>query len=464
MRLELEHITFVADRWSVPAGSEESPLDEYSIGEFFAAAGDRCIYAGSYSSGEVNSLGSSSMQSDVVTLIAKVERTNQRSFVLSGSAFQALISGNRYLLLADPVKPQTGENEIFVLVWDLSPIYTAIKEDQRIVLVYLLFNVLILTVIGFFRLVNLVIKPMDRLITVADQYQLSNSFFYSVGKEYSEFDQLNTSLGNMLKRIESDHTVLQENVKSLEQINRELIKYQDEVVRAEKLASVGRLSAGLAHEIGNPITIIQGYIELLQKDDLSEEQKRNYGDKALEELHRVNKLIGNLLDYARETKKEAEPIQIDDSLLENVQDIVGYEKEWANVELRSAFEPALIVHGNRESLRQVLLNCVLNGIDAIHAHGEKLEQGVIEVNAFKDESEGNLSVLITIKDNGVGISEDQRQSVFDPFYSTKHAGKGTGLGLYVSHLIIENMGGRIGIESNEQGGATLTIELPGCED
>ena len=151
-------------------------------------------------------------------------------------------------------------------------------------------------------------------------------------------------------------------------------------------------------------------------------------------------------------------------MLENIQDILGYDLEGINVDLRSKIESDLVVYGSRESLRQVLLNCVLNALDAIHACEENLEKGIIEVSAKKGESTGKATVLIEIRDNGIGVSEEQSTRVFDPFYTTKPTGKGTGLGLYVSHLIIEVMSGRIWIEPNKQGGATVCIELPGYED
>lgn len=461
---ELEHIQQAIHGWSDEVLSLTHTFDESQLKEFCAGAQQRCIYAGSYSSNQLSSLASSSLQSDVVQLIAKIEKTNQLEFSLSGSVLQALFVGSRYLLIADRINSPKVKDDFFLLIWDLSPIYVAIKRDQRIVMVYLLFNVLILTVIGFFRIVDLVIKPIDRLISLADQYQISNSVFYAEGKEHSEFGQLNTALGNMIKRIESDHVTLQANFTSLEQTNRELMKSQDEVVRAEKLASVGRLSAGFAHEIGNPITIIQGYIELLQKSDLSNSKKLQYGDKAIEELQRVNKLISNLLDYARDTTREVEPIRIDQSLIENIWDIVGYDQDCANIEFRSKFESGLVIYGNREPLRQVLLNCVLNAIDGIREKGDDPEQGVIRVTAVKGESEGASKVLITIEDDGVGVSEEQSKRVFDPFYTTKPAGKGTGLGLYVSHLIVDAMGGKIWIESNENRGARVSIQFKAVED
>lgn len=464
VRSELTHIQWVVDKQLFPDSSFTRASYENIGEEFCTDAVDRCVYAGLASADELDHLESSGVQADAAQLLAEVERTNQRSFSLSGSAFRAFFSDTRYLLLADPVKSQTGEDEIFLLVWDLSQIYTAIKQDQRMILVYLLFNVAILTVLGFFRLVNLVIKPIDRLISVADQYQVTDSFFYSEGKDHSEFGQLNAALGNMIKRIESDHTALAENFESLEKANQELIKSQDEVVRAEKMASIGRLSAGFAHEIGNPITIIQGYIELLQKPNLSEAQKQDYSTKALEELQRVNTLISNLLDYARETKKESKPIQIDESLLENMRDIVGHEKAWTNVELLSTFEPSLFIFGSMESLRQVILNCILNAVDAIHARGEIRQSGVIEVHGRKYGAAGHAVVLIEIRDNGIGVSNELRSRVFDPFYTTKPPGEGTGLGLYVSHLIVESLGGRIWMESNEKEGATVWIELPEYED
>ncbi len=122
------------------------------------------------------------------------------------------------------------------------------------------------------------------------------------------------ALNTMLMRIESDKKALNDSIASLEQTNEELIRTQKEMVRAEKLASVGRLSAGLAHEIGNPIGIVQGYIELLQQDGVSAEEKVQFAERALSELDRINRLIRQLLNYAGSSPEKIAEIIIDDDL------------------------------------------------------------------------------------------------------------------------------------------------------
>ena len=126
---------------------------------------------------------------------------------------------------------------------------------------------------------------------MSESYHDSDALFFSGEQKRSEFGQLSMALNGMLYRIESDREKLRQTVTSLEAANATLVKTQKEMIRTEKIASVGRLSAGLAHEIGNPIGIVQGYVELLQQADLDPADKQQFAQRALSELDRINKLI-----------------------------------------------------------------------------------------------------------------------------------------------------------------------------
>lgn len=463
VRSDSELVNLIADDILQNQTTAGTAPNNLGVDKWCALFESRCVAAG-FSSGEgLDEAVPSALVQPLTRLLEQVEGSGSRAIDVYGSVTEALVMGQRYLLLIERVESGNGGSGLFFILWDLSHIYLTIKSDQRIVLVYLLVNILFLSVIGFFRLANLVVRPIDSLIDKADQYQVTNTVFYAEGKEHSEFSQLNAALANMLKRIESDRDALQANVRALEQSNLEIEAAHREIVQAERLASVGRLSAGFAHEIGNPITIVQGYVELLKRPEINDQQKQEYGEKALEELERINRLIRQLLDYARETGKASEQVLIDEHMLEGVIDIIHIEKERAHIRVSSDFEPGLTCVGSREAIRQVLLNCLLNAIDAIVENCHSGYEGLVEIRGYKkgDDSIGKMRVEIT--DNGTGLTEDQINHAFDPFYSTKPIGKGTGLGLYVSHLIVESYGGRMWIHSNENRGATVFIELPLCK-
>ncbi len=349
-----------------------------------------------------------------------------------------------------------------ILVLELDSIYELIKEDQKIILVYLFVNLLLLSVVGLFRMIKLIVRPIDRIVEMTDSYQATDSLFFSTHGDSNEFGRLNMALNNMLTRIEKDKSLLRETIDSLEHANEALRKAHQEMVRTEKLASVGRLSAGLAHEIGNPIGIIQGYIDLLRQDSLSLEERQQFSRRAVSELERINGLIRQLLDYAGTSSGVFERIEINEDFVDTIIDLVKLRNKRDNVVMQTKLEPGLAVQGNREGLQQVLLNCAMNALDAVQERGQDF-CGEIILRAEKTDhadTAGQPGVEISIIDNGIGIEAEAVDSLFDPFYTTKEPGRGTGLGLFVSHSIVEAHGGKLTVENNEDEGVTVRITLP----
>ena len=264
----------------------------------------------------------------------------------------------------------------------------------------------------------------------------------------------------MLSRIESDRRQLRASVASLEQANNQLIASQKEMVRAEKLAAVGRLSAGLAHEIGNPLGIVQGYLELLENNDLHREERHQFCQRSISELNRINKLVRQLLNLTR-IPAGGDSLTPVYTILNDLVEILKTQKDMASVEILLQCEDNNIQAAiDGTALHQVVLNCLLNAVDAIKEKSSEAPGRIIlscETKIARDETP---SLLISIQDNGAGIEEAHLENVFDPFFTTKEPGKGTGLGLSVSYAIIEAAGGRMWVESMKDEGTTMRIELP----
>ncbi len=338
-------------------------------------------------------------------------------------------------------------------------------ENKNIILVYFIINVLILTVIGFFRLVKFVVRPIEKLVALTDSYSdfdIDGVNFLSLS-EKNEFGRLSTALNRMLHRIETDRGKLRATVNSLEKANEQLLATQQEMVRTEKMASVGRLAAGLAHEIGNPLGIIQGYLELLQDKDISAADKKDFIARVDAELARINRLIRQLLDFSRPAKSEAQLISLH-GLLTDLIDMVQVQARMKEVEILTDFtaEPDT-VWADENQLKQVFLNCLLNAADAIAEKSEEAGRIEISTRLISNESatEEDQDVLrVTVRDNGIGIAAEDLSSVFDPFFTTKEPGRGTGLGLSVSHGIVENMGGSITAVSEKGQETSIIVELP----
>ncbi|MEW5924390.1 MAG: ATP-binding protein [Candidatus Zixiibacteriota bacterium] len=247
---------------------------------------------------------------------------------------------------------------------------------------------------------------------------------------------------------------------------RQLVKFQMETDRtraqlehASKLASVGELAAGIAHEINNPLAIISEEAGLM-RDFINPEFGQNLKCEDLiphlenihESVFRCRDITRKLLGFVRRTEMDMKRLNIH-QLLDGVLDgILGHEMAVSNIEVVRKYGldvPELVTDGNQ--LQQVILNIVNNGVDAI-GHGP----GKITVAT----SVKSKFVRISISDTGMGMSPEQMEKIFLPFYTTKEVGKGTGLGLSVSYGIIKNLGGKIEVESVPRKGSTFTINLP----
>ncbi len=378
---------------------------------------------------------------------------------VKGTKWAIVSFGGKSLIVARPILTGLKRNSALGLVIELEPVYQAITSNFKILAVYLLVNALILTIIGLFRMFSLVVKPIERLVNISESYQVSNTFDFTGTEVGSEFSQLSMALNSMLLKIELDREQLKKTVNSLETANKELVQAQKEMVEAEKLAAVGRLSAGLAHEIGNPLGIIQGYVELLQQENICSDDKQQFANRAFNELDRIGRLIRQLLNFARAKPQPFEEFSLQDVLVE-LKEMFVAQYSSSNIKFINKIGDECRVEGDRDGIKQVLLNCILNAFDSVDVFcGDKLGRASVKVTL--DVNSGTQeSVLITIEDSGIGIREDQRKYLFEPFYSTKDPGKGTGLGLSVSHSIIEKHGGRMWIDGEDKKGAIVSIEIP----
>jgi len=150
----------------------------------------------------------------------------------------------------------------------LDGFYNAMRQSHKFVLLYIITNAVLLTLFGLYRMVHLTINPINRLVKKAEEYRDDNQFVFKTEREENEFGQLSRSLNRMMTRISNDKETLKRSLSSIESANIEIKKAQKEIIRAEKLASVGRLAAGIAHEIGNPIGIVFGYLCLLKESSI----------------------------------------------------------------------------------------------------------------------------------------------------------------------------------------------------
>src|SRR6202790_1736475 len=227
---------------------------------------------------------------------------------------------------------------------------------------------------------------------------------------------------------------------------------QAKLAHSEKMASIGRLVSGVAHEVNNPLAAILGFTDLLLENPAMPENAREDLQIILHETQRTKDIVQDLLSFARQRPVQREPVQVNTVLRQTIK-LRSYDFASHGVEVREKFdetlEPAL---GDAQQLQQVFLNILNNAYDAVQETGRR---GRIEI---RTERAGN-SVQVVVTDNGTGIADPQH--IFDPFYTTKQPGKGTGLGLSICYGIVRAHGGEIQCWNNaESGGSTFVVRIP----
>jgi two-component system NtrC family sensor kinase len=229
----------------------------------------------------------------------------------------------------------------------------------------------------------------------------------------------------------------------------EKIQMQQQLLTSEKLASIGLLSAGVAHEINTPLTGISSYVQMLQKKS-TDAPFTQILQKIEVQTDRVSRIIKNLLNFSRNPSDLAfHRVALMDTLQE-ILSLIDYKLKTMNIVLELALTPVKPIWAQGERLQQVCINIILNAIDAMPGGGS------LRIELFETDADA----VIRITDTGTGIKEQHLPHIFDPFFTTKGMGKGTGLGLSISYAIIKEHEGRIGVESAVGRGTSFTIAIP----
>ena len=234
----------------------------------------------------------------------------------------------------------------------------------------------------------------------------------------------------------------------LAKVNRELQDSFEQIKRADRLSAIGQLSASLAHEIRNPLGSIEGAANLLEQNGVPEEIRGKSLGIIRKEVQRLNRLLTNLLDFARPRRPEFQAVDLR-AVVDSVVALVAHSARQANIEIRRAFAPSLpTVECDAEQLKQVILNLTINAMQAMPEGGE------LELAA----AASGRGVAIAVRDQGEGVAPQDLERIFDPFFTTK--ANGTGLGLSVAMQIVNQHGGELAVARNSGRGMTFTVTLP----
>ncbi len=333
------------------------------------------------------------------------------------------------------------------LTTPLAAIADQLGDLRRVYLLFVLVDGAVLTLFGVYLLGRVVVAPVQRLTRMTQQVAAGELDPLLTAEGPREIATLTDSFNRMMVALKTSRGETEAHIRSLTEANAALAKARDEVVRSAQLASVGELAAGMAHEIGNPLAAVVGYLELL-RSDLVGRPEGELAERARQEVARIDRLVRDLLDYARPAEEETrrfEPVALLRETLSILSAQGGLERVSVIDQLATLPEVAMRQH----RLQQVFVNLLMNARDAA-------PQGTITLRSGQAVEE----CWLQIADDGSGIDPDLRERLFDPFFTTKPPGKGQGLGLAVCQRIISDAGGRIEVDSTPQQGTAMTVYLP----
>ena len=332
-----------------------------------------------------------------------------------------------------------------------------LSRSRQILWLYIGLNALVLLVFGNFLLSRIVIRPVKHLADTVERFEDAEPFPVAGEPDRNEIARLTVSLNRMVKRLAENKERMKAQIRSLEEA-------RQETLRSERLSSIGRLAAGVAHEVGNPIGAILGYTNLLASHTQEDEEAKDYLLRIEKEITRIDTIVRELLDFSRPSAAVSAPVDINALVLESVS-FFSHQKLMASVNLETLLEKDLeTVWADQDQLKQVLINLMFNARDAMEQGGRlTVTTGAVR-SPGGDDSEAEKRprdlVEIAVSDTGKGIPARELQKIFHPFYTTKPPGKGTGLGLAISLRIVESFRGTIHVESVEDRGTTFRVRLP----
>ncbi|HHJ52163.1 MAG TPA: HAMP domain-containing sensor histidine kinase [Caldithrix abyssi] len=316
---------------------------------------------------------------------------------------------------------------------------------QRIFLADLIIGILLLVVAVL--LSRRITEPIHDLIKAAHKISEGELQQPVNVKARDEIKILADEFEIMRQKLLESYTSLESKI---EQRTRELKEAQFQISHQEKMASLGLMAAGVAHEIGNPLTSISSMAQIIKRK-VDNPQIGEYISTILKNIERISKIVRELVDFSRPSSYEAAMVDINE-IIRNAVNMVKYDRRAKQIELEMELADDLpAIYLVEDQMLQVFINILINAVDAI---GDK--KGRIRIQSRHRDGR----VYIHFEDNGAGIAEEHLNKIFEPFFTTKQVGKGTGLGLSVSYGIIRNFNGEIKVQSKVNKGSKFTIEIP----
>ncbi|HTS17902.1 MAG TPA: ATP-binding protein [Verrucomicrobiae bacterium] len=334
----------------------------------------------------------------------------------------------------DPKSPVIGA---IVVEKSFAPAEASVASNRNLLVVYGVVIFLLVGVVLWLLIVRLVTQPVGNVLRQMGQVQAGNLKARAVAETSDEIGELATGFNAMVESLEKTTCELEES-------------HEKQIQQAGKLASIGELASGIAHEIRNPLAGISAAAEVLSEENNLNGQGPEIVTEIRRQITRLNGTLRDLLDFARQGEPEIAPCDVA-GLIKPMLALVRPDAQKQHVNIVEQYGLALPpIHADGGQVQQALLNLFLNGIQAM-PDGGTLTIGAVMMGD---------RVRLTVSDTGIGITRDNLQKIFSPFFTTKH--RGTGLGLAITRTIVEKHRGTITVVSECGRGTTFTLEFAAC--
>jgi signal transduction histidine kinase len=311
--------------------------------------------------------------------------------------------------------------------------FDEITKNNRMLLGVWFITILVVGATIFLLINFLVVRRLGLLAKAMDHFPVDIKQINDLPVNDDEVGRLSFKLKELCRRFITSQ--------------QELDKTRDQVFQSEKLAALGRLTAGLAHEINNPLGGMQNCIKSMQESPDDRELHQRYLELLSKGIKRIGNTVRQLLNFGRREPLQLRSVVVDDLIRES---FALLEYGLKDIELTMDLNLSRPFNVDVEALRQVIVNIGLNGIQAMP------DGGKLRVESMQSDT----GILVKFTDTGIGMDDEQIQKIFDPFYTTKEIGEGTGLGLFVTYSLVQNMNGDISVESQKGKGTSFQVEFP----
>jgi signal transduction histidine kinase len=379
----------------------------------------------------------------------------------------AFVVNDWYISAYEPLVDSFGKRVGMLYVGFLEKPFSEAKYQTLLIIILAFIAITVATVPIFLRWASSIFMPLERVTATIGEVERGNlAARTKMPVSGDEIGRVAVHLDSLLDQIQERDRQLREwneelnvrvreRTRDLEHANLKLEATTKQLIMSEKLAAIGEITAGVAHEITNPIAVMQGNLDVIRSVFGADADKAKVEFRLLDEqIHRISQIVTKLLQFARPEEyagyvERHAPASVISDCLPLVQHLLNKTE----ISVVRDDRASRLVLMNRNELQQVLVNLIVN---AIHAMSDG---GTLTLRSFDAERDGHPGVAIEVADTGIGMDTEVIEKIFDPFYTTKHR-QGTGLGLSISQTLIKRQGGQITAESRVGSGSTFTVWLP----